>query len=190
MAIFKYHLCTFWRDDIREKSNAYMWELIKYASTNLTWPCFISMSVRYLIHPHVTHCSFMLFDLVVSEKKLSLILYNFYRHFNSTSFQSVIRVHLISYQFVFQFFISMFLWRMLACLHVTLQVARSEEVAWNELSDGDPGSRQMRKVTVRFQRHIVVKRCRYLVQTVNVNACTQFNAPSFQKVRLYWPAMK
>jgi hypothetical protein len=44
-----------------------------------------------------------------------MLLY-FYRHFKPTTFHSVIHVHLTSYRFVFQFFISLFLWSMLAYL--------------------------------------------------------------------------
>jgi hypothetical protein len=64
---------------------------------------------------------------IVSEIKFSLIFFKLYWHFKSTLFHTVIHDHLISYHFVFQFFISSFLWSMLACLLVPFRILGLEE---------------------------------------------------------------
>ena len=69
-----------------------------------------------IIHPHVTHCSFMLFDLVVSENKFSLICLTFTGTLNQLHF--TLLFIFTSYRTISYFSSSSdcFLWSMHACL--------------------------------------------------------------------------
>jgi hypothetical protein len=87
-----------------------------WLSPELAWLCcLISLSLRYPSSIYHSLPFYMLYLGSVLEKVI-INLFNFHRNFKSTPFHTVTDVHLISHQFVFKIFISLYLWSMLTCL--------------------------------------------------------------------------
>jgi hypothetical protein len=71
-----------------------------------------------IIHPHVTHCSFMLFGFVVSGNKLSLVCLTFTDTLNQLHSTLVFICTSLRTILYFSFFIALLLWNTLACFTI------------------------------------------------------------------------
>jgi hypothetical protein len=117
-SIIQYLSClsTYWRC-FTLLAEILVWTVFLKNSPEMIWLCcFISLSFRY----HTSSCHsllLLLFDLVVSENKFSFICLALRALLiNSISHCYSCLSHFVSFR-IFQYFISLFLWRMLAWNH-------------------------------------------------------------------------